>query len=201
MEPALPDQLPVDPMPEVAEAVAVLDLVEDDRARSHIARNYPPCQWRDQVAAFMFLGFIGGADEEGAPICVAGNRDAWMDDLKARRHAEAAEAERRREANPRLQVEHDEHTAAYHRHMARRVRRRRGHSGAWGLALRERSIRLTFRARLGRARLALRRLVGATARPRSREHRARRVRPGARAPRGALAGDAGPEPEPRRGDR
>jgi hypothetical protein len=200
----LPDQLPADPFADVDLdcAVAVLDLVEDDHARAHIARHYEPSEWRDQVFAFMHLGFIPGRADDGTPICIAGDRDAWMTDHKARRRAEAAAAERRREAEPRLRVEHDEHVAAVHRLNARQVTRRRGHGGAWGLDLRERSIRLTFRARLGRVRLALRRLVGAPARPRSREHRARRSRSGRRAPRAALAGgDAGPEPEPREGDR
>jgi hypothetical protein len=174
-------------MPDTGRLVALLDLCEDAKAAAYIARHFEPDEWREQVAAFRERGFLAAADEEGTPVCVAGDRDRFMEDHRRRRREEAAVAEARRAADPRRQVEHAEHTAAFARANARR----------YGQP--ERARRLTMRARLARVRLLVGRLVA----PRhgGREHRAPRRRPTSRA--GSRRGDPDPagEPEPPRGRR
>jgi hypothetical protein len=191
----VPDQLPADPFVDVDRDVAVLDLVEDDKARAYIAWKYPPALWRDHVVAFLLLGFIPGRDEDGTPICIAGDRDLWFADHRRRRRAEREQREAQRAADPQLarrqDVERDELAAVHARRNAGDVWRRGGRAAP---AMCERAFRIAVRSRVGRARLTLGRLLPA---PRPREHRARRRRTSARP---APAGEPS-EPEPPGGRR
>jgi hypothetical protein len=168
--------------------------------RRYIASTFEVAEWPDQVEFYELRGFFDGEDDDGNRWVIGG--PDCHERRKEHLAKEDAERERRCAMDPQLDArrcaEENEHAAALAR-MNAGVAEDGGGNGGHRIAteLHRRNRKLMRRARIGRARSAVRAMTSPI-RPRARAHRSARSR--ARTASSGSRGDPGPSGDSDPGD-